>query len=487
MPRQKTDKNKKTAHKPDWVAGPARVEVTASAPLDEPAKEAGAHSSGASAAAHQPAAHASWGSVSAQHASAPGANAASRGLAGGRTRILIIAIVLVAVLAVVLWQAGMAGGAAGAQNNAANNTSAASALGTPQARQLMQLLGLTSKIPAAYSAQMVERNGANLAQIGVMSNGSARLVSVLTPLYNRTYVFLEGNRTILCERPVGESQHCALMNASLDRQGVQDLQQFFLPRPDAAAQIADGYRSMMGKGGFNFSGPAASALVAGRECRSFPYQLGTAQIEVCLDGQYGVALRQNMSYDQPRQDASGKIIYVRTNYSIVFTSLDFKEPAIPAGMDLEREEVVGALASNGDEELDALAACRLGQTTADVNRCLKENAISYNQIRFCELSANESALGDCVIKVATQTGNLRPELCAKAGAMESECYANVAYLKKDSSYCQLVLDAALRAQCLNMTAAAAAPAGNASGTSANTTSGGAAAINTSKVVGASQK
>ena len=153
-----------------------------------------------------------------------------------------------------------------------------------------------------------------------------------------------------------------------------------------------------------------------------------------------------------------------------------------ANPSLGNEQLVGGVAKDDDNMLDALAACRQGASSADVNRCLKESAISYNQIRFCELAGNDSARGDCVIKVATQTSNLRPELCQKAGPMKSECYANVAYLKQDASYCQMVEDAALKAQCLNMTAARGPLGGNAS-SGANAT----APANASKVVGASQK
>ncbi|MCL6089187.1 MAG: hypothetical protein M1530_03435 [Candidatus Marsarchaeota archaeon] len=446
MPRQKTNKSRKAESRPARAAETTRMEAAASAQFEEPAEGSATQ---ASTEAQRPPAPASWSPAPAGGASAGGVNTSSDGFLSGRARILVTAIVLVAVLAVVLWQAGMGGGSGpGTPNAAANNTSAASALDTPQARQLLQLVSLTSGLPGAYSAQIEQQNGADARQISIMSNGSARSISVLTPLYNRTYLFLEGNRTILCEQPVGEGARCALMNASLNRQEAQDLQQFFLPEPGAAAQIADGYRSMMGKSNFNFSGPAGIAQAAGRRCSAFPYQFGTAQIEVCLDGQYGVALRQNMSYDQPRQNASGGIIYVRTNYSLVFASLEFGMPALPAAPELGNEEVVSAMAKNDDAALEALASCRQGATQADANRCLKESAISYNQVHFCELAGNESARGDCIIKMATQTGNLRPELCVKAGAMKSECYANIAYIKNDISYCQMVEDAELKALCL---------------------------------------
>lgn len=372
-----------------------------------------------------------------------------------RAKILGVVIILALALIAMLWYGGSIWnlGPNGSQYNKANNTTAISnesksALETKEAALMLQTLGKISSIPKIYSAEMIENDGGDERIIKIKDNGSVREISILTKIYNRTYIFDEKNKTILCEQPIGEQAYCAVLNETYNPATISRLQSKFLPSKEDAKNITENYRLLIGKEGFKFSKPAGNMNFCGRSCQSFSYQFGSAEIEICLDEEYGFTLYENMSYNKLMQTADGKLFYTRANYSIAFSNISFENPAIELADEYKDEYFIYGLVGGDDEKLSALQECLHQENEKEVNRCLKESAISYNKAIFCEVIENESARGDCIIKLATQPKSLKPEICPKAGAMKSECYANIAFLKKDISYCNLVEDENLKAECL---------------------------------------
>lgn len=391
----------------------------------------------------------------------------------GRERVLLGALLLVILLGVALWQlngwSGTAAPANGANNSLTNATVKLAPTLQPQGQLLLALVNKSAALPTNYHVLMVETSSQNAMPIELTASGSERSGRLETPVYNRTYVWLN-NRTLLCEQPLENTAACTAINDSLINgttlaDEARHLQDLFYPQVNETAAVIAAYQSLMKEPTFGFDGNGTQGQVAGRPCREIAYHLGDARLQVCLDEQYGIVLRQNMTYDQPYKNTDGTIGYQKANYRLEIGSLDFGAQSVAApGENVSLEQMRGAVLLDA-KELGDLQTCQLGRDDGERNRCYKNNAISYDQVYFCSMSTNESAIGDCVIKVATQPNQLRPELCERAGAMKSDCYANVAYLKQDSSYCAYVENATLHAQCIQMTGPQ-----NATGTS-NGTSG----------------
>ncbi len=392
----------------------------------------------------------------------PAVETKSKGFAQGRENVLIGALVLVVLLGIVLWQFGGLGGVAppvpitGANNTSTNTSVKLAAENTTQGQMLLALVNKGAQFPDAYRAVMAEQSGNEKMMIEVNSNGSAFSGRLETRLYNRTYLWL-GNQTVLCEQPLHELAGCTVINDSMVNgttlaQEMRHLGDLFYPRANETKSVVAGYKKLMNEQTFGFDGNVSSQTAAGRPCKEIAYHLGQANLQVCLDEQYGVVLRQNMSYDQPYKNADGTSGYQRAYYKLEVSTLELGVPDIQMPGENVSLTAVQSLVLQDGQKLSSLQMCELGKTPEDRNRCLKESAISYDMVEFCTWSSNASAMGDCVIKMATQAGQLRPDLCARAGEMKSDCYANVAYLKGDASYCQLVENESLRAQCVQMTA-----------------------------------
>lgn len=375
-----------------------------------------------------------------------------------RTPMLIGALVVVILIGLSLWQLGFFAPAPIKPTPVANNTTAVAGvdkLDQPQAKALEALIAKVQNAPISYQARYLESSGGESREVSSRSDGIWTEVSTQTPLYSRAY-FWSGDRTILCENN-NETSVCSPLNASDDAYAeAQQMGGMAFPEPNQSARIWSNYQKLINNSIFSFRENATTKTVAGRTCQEIAYQLGENNLSVCLDQQYGVVLSQEMTYDQPYQIwNSTQILYRKTTYWLSAQELGFDAQAVPAP-DVENSTRAQSIALADDEEWGVMYGCQTTANESEQRRCFKDNAISYNDVRFCLQNADATAQGDCVIKVATQPSRLRPELCEKAGEMKSDCYANIAYLKKDASYCKLVTDAALRTSCdqalANMTA-----------------------------------
>lgn len=368
---------------------------------------------------------------------------------GNRTLMLVGAIVVVLLIGVSLWQLGFFGGTPIQpipNTNNTTNTTSTNLLDQPQAKLLAGLINKTRQIPATYQAIYKESAGGASREVAIRADGQWTEARTQTLYYTRTYLW-KGNQTILCENN-NETNACQALNETDEKWAeAQQMEGMTFPTQNQSARIWENYKKLINNSQFKFDGNATTKNVAGRTCQAIAYRLGENNLTICLDQQYGVVLGQEMTYDQPYQTlGSTQTYYRKAAYKLEAQEISFETQVIVAP-EVENNTKALDMAKTDDAEWAALLDCQAINDTMEQRRCFKDNAISFNDVRFCEQNLNDSARGDCVIKVATQSGQLKPELCGKAGAMKSECYANIAYLKKDSSYCLLVMDTELRKTC----------------------------------------
>jgi len=366
-----------------------------------------------------------------------------------RTTMLIGAVVVVLLIGLALWQMGAFTGTPAKPNPGTNttiNTTIVSQLQMPQAAQLSGLINKTKDLPNSYKAAYMESEDNNSRAITIQSDGIWTSVSVQAPLYVRTF-YWKGNETVLCEDN-NQTKVCQVLDPSDDHYAeAQQMEGMTFPGPGQSGAIWQNYVRLINSSLFKFNTAMAPKNVAGRTCAAISYQYGENNLTICLDQQYGVVLEQEMTYNQPYQTVgSDQTYYRKANYRLTAQTIGFSTGSVLAP-DVANNTQAADLATSDDEKLTALMDCAYANDSGEYSRCLKDSAISFNDVRFCSQNENASAQGDCVIKVATQAGQLKPELCPQAGSMMSDCYANIAYLKNDKSYCLLVTDATLKAAC----------------------------------------
>lgn len=407
-----------------------------------------------------------------------------------------LAAVAILAAALLLWQ----GGALPFQKTpspAASNTTAADPLSDPSAKILLQYMGKQSGLPDAYAIQFERSLDGTNTSVRLERNGALQQAVVAAPLYTSRYVW-GANQTTGCEKSAGDSEVCAALNATSTLNQEADQLQAMLPQ-DAAAmrQQVEINKKLIEYGAFRFTAPPKAGRYANRSCQDVAYALDYSQInaqelqniqqiepafgvpnpqvfrnfrlEQCMDDEFGIALHSRLTYDVLTQSGGYRpIVGERT-----MTAFESAAPNITIPAMLDRLDQVEAIASRDRSMGVRVADCRRLSTVNDSDTCLRQSAVEFQNVQFCPLASNDMAMGDCVIKMATQSGKLKPELCGRAGPKQSECYANIAYLKNDISYCNLVTAPDLKALCLK----------EVGGVAINTTIG-----NTTTIVrGASQK
>ncbi len=404
-------------------------------------------------------------------------------------------VLIILIGAVLLWQGGMIPGfGQWKAKPTGNNTTVVDPLADPSAKILLSYMGKQSSLPNAYDIQFVQPQDGIPLKIRLEQNGAARRATVTSLLYASSFTWI-GNETVVCEQNGDAAQKCAALNAtSALNQDANQLNAMFSLDANATKQQVAVNQKLIQYGAFVFISPPRAAVIANRTCQNLTYTLNYSaldgqelaniqaiqpafsapspqvfnsfHLEQCMDDEYGIALYSRLNYKALNTD--GTYALVEGERELVSFGKTAPNIALPATGD-NLEDVQASLVSD-QQEMQQVSGCQSMNTTAGRDACMRQSAIDFSDVRFCNMSSNETAQGDCIIKMATQSGNVVPALCEQAGAARSECYANVAYIKRDASYCQLVTDAALKAQCISaiQNQTASKPAAN----NNNTTAGG---------------
>lgn len=408
----------------------------------------------------------------------PNKNAQQPSEPGGRRKqtwmpaALAVAVILIAAL--LLWQSG-ALPFLKTTDPSVNNTTAIDPLSDPSAKILLQYMNKQSGLPNAYTAQFKQTSDGIDAHVRLERDGGLQQAVVTTSLYTSRYVW-GPNQTIVCEKSAGSAEQCAVLNAtSALNQKANQLQAMLPQTPqDAAAlrQQVEINKKLIEYGAFQFTAPPQTGRYANRSCQNISYGLDYGRIdaqelqslqqinpefsmpnqqvfrnfrlEQCMDDEFGIALHSRLTYDALTQNGAYRpMVGERT-----MTAFERAAPNITIPAAQTRLDQVEAIVTQDQSMEMRVAVCRRLNTTNDSDTCLRQSAVEFQNVQFCSLTSNDMAMGDCIVKMATQSGQLRPELCSQAGPKQSECYANIAYLKNDISYCQLVADPNLKALCL---------------------------------------
>ena len=381
---------------------------------------------------------------------------------------IVVAVILIA--AALLWHGGTLPFAK-KTSGAANNTTVVDPLADPSAKILLQYIGKQASLPSAYAIQFKQPLDVVEQSIRLEQNGALRQAIVTAPLSTSRYVW-EANQTIECEKSMGNDELCATLNStSVLNQEAGQLQAMFPQDAAAGQQQVEINKRLIEYGAFHFTSAPQTGQYANRSCQDIMYTLDYSQIsaqelqsiqqiepgfaipnpqvflnfrlEQCMDDQFGIALHSRLSYDALTQNGT----YAPVLGERIMTAFETAAPNITAPATQTPLNQVEAIANQDQNMGIRVAACGRLNSTNDSDTCLRQSAIEFQNTQFCSLASSDTAMGDCIIKMATQ-GTPRPELCSQAGPKESECYANIAYIKNDISYCGLVTDPSLKALCL---------------------------------------
>ncbi len=385
--------------------------------------------------------------------------------------LTVLAVAAIFVIALLLWQGGMLPFAKKAAGDGAGNNTSTNLLADPSAKVLIQYMEKQSSMPSAFVMQFEQPSNELNISVRLEQNGALRQAIATNVLYSSRYIWAT-NQTIACEKSTGAEEVCAtLNNTSALNRNAEQLEAMF-PQGSTTGQLQIAVnKKLIEYGAFKFTSTPKDGRYANRSCKSISYILDYDQIdqkelqdirqiepdfsapdsrffrnfrlEQCMDDEFGVALHSRLSYDALTQSGA----YTPVVGERIITAFERTTPeiAIPATQTaLEDVETV----AGRDQSMGVRAvSCRRLNDTNDSDTCLRQSAIEFQNIKFCTLASDDAAMGDCVVKMATQGSQVRPDLCSMAGPKMSECYANIAYIKMDISYCGLVTDADLKALC----------------------------------------
>ena len=387
--------------------------------------------------------------------------------------LVTLAVAAILIAALLLWQGGALPFVKTPNTGpSANNTTTADPLADPSAKILLQYMGKQSGLPNAFAIQFIQPTDEFDTSVRLEQNGALRQAIVTTSLYTSRYIW-GANKTIGCEKSGENAEMCAVINSTsaLNKEASQLLAGF--PQDAAAGQKqVDINKRLIEYGAFRFTTAPKAGRYANRSCQDITYALDYSQIspgelqnlqqiepaftmpnqqivrnfrlEQCMDDEFGFAIYSHLSYDALTRNGSYvPIVWEHTMTAFEKAAPNITIPAAQAALG-DVETVVSRDRSMGARVTD----CRRLGTTNNSDTCLRQSAIEFQNALFCQLTSSDMAMGDCVIKMATQGGQPRPDLCSQAGPKKSECYANIAYIKNDASYCGLVTDPQLKELCI---------------------------------------
>ncbi len=308
-----------------------------------------------------------------------------------------------------------------------------------------------------YSYEETQNSGYR-AEITISKKGDLSYVYKKDPVSER-YGYFDANGTIVCIK-YKEEEMCTRVenNTAMFAPYALSLKSL-LYDDDSIRAMSEHYRKLAQYGGLTFSEEAEEKTVNGHECVEIEYTVDYSVLTVAQLNEIG------MSADDPallraREYRFTMCIDPETNEmyekKVEFANLgvedwmqsETKSWNWGAGMDVERptelveeNELYGFYQRVMKVAEDYLTCLE----DSDKGRCMAELAVSWENIEFCDEAGEYTDF--CLINSGLAEG--KPEVCMRVSAeMRDTCYIEFANSLKDKSYCDFIVNASMKEQCL---------------------------------------
>jgi len=313
-----------------------------------------------------------------------------------------------------------------------------------------------------YSYEEVQNSGYR-TEVTISRNGGESYAMRRDAVSER-YAYFGGDGTVVCIKHGGEEECSEVGNESIFAGYSLSLKNL-LHDGDGSTVMKIHYQRLLEYGGMQFGASTTEKVVEGHACREVSYSVDYSRLTVAQLNEIGLSandplLLRSREYRFTMCIAPDGEIWHKT---VRWTDLG-KEAWIESttteatwgrGMDISRPTELST-----DAELHALynkvaelageyLTCLAGEGK---ERCIANLAIAHRNIGLCAEAGEH--MDFCYINAGLQSRD--PSACEKASAgMRDTCYIEFANLMKDRSFCGMIGDAEIKAQCeaLNISSA----------------------------------
>lgn len=362
----------------------------------------------------------------------------------------IISVIVVIVVAAGIYMAAQALGGTGEHGGEEHGTN----LSELYFRAIEKPIGVGDY---TYSYRETYENGYWM-DVTASRRGDLQYVHKKDPAYER-WAYFEPNSTVLCIRHLGE-EACASINSSSRFASYANELGRLLYDDEALRMTADMNRKLYAYGGLVFEGSAESEA-NGRACTEMRYHIDYSGLTVAQLNDMGLSassplVLRSKQYNYTMCVDPGDYEMYRKRIEFidlgVYTLIESETTGVEwgTGMDVGAPENLSDdsglydIYSNAKQKTDEYFAC-LGANNSD--RCIAEAAVAWGDPALCEEIVSERDF--CFLNAGLVARD--PSVCGKVSpSVKDTCHIEFADRMKDPSFCELIADAAMKAQCISL-------------------------------------